>query len=227
MSRSGPRSLPPAHWSSSSAPRLRLRRLISLASESSGAEATSARICGSPSAAGVASPLAFQTIPARLSAAPQTAFSTALGSEATAVSRRGAARTPSVPLTTQPPSARCRSASRLRRPDRVVAVTVTSGAMPSGAVSITRTRRPHLFAGPDGQPHHVLVQGQRADQGREEPAPMAGGPRGGIDRVRRPFRAAHLQGTVELAHAGAGELHGQVVEGRARTLRPVRARGRR
>ena len=71
-------------------------------------------------------------IPARsrpaLSAPAQTALSTARGSRATAVSRRGAARTPMVPDTTQPPSARARSASRERRPERVVAVTVTMRA---------------------------------------------------------------------------------------------------
>ena len=52
-----------------------------------------------------------------------------------------------LPVTTHPPSARDRSARRERRPERVVAVTVTIEPMPSGAVSITRTRWPMRLPG--------------------------------------------------------------------------------
>jgi hypothetical protein len=86
-------------------------------------------------------------MPARLSALPHTALNTARGSRVTAVSRRGIARAPIVPVTTHPPSARGRRPSRERRPERVVAVTVTMEPMPSGAVSMTRTRWPARLPG--------------------------------------------------------------------------------
>src|SRR5215203_475055 len=99
----GPSSRPPAHWSSSSAPALRLRRLISLANESSGGEATSASTLGDASNDAFGRLVRFQVMPARFSAELQAADRTALGSLDTVVSRRGAARAPKVPLTTQPP----------------------------------------------------------------------------------------------------------------------------
>jgi hypothetical protein len=86
-------------------------------------------------------------MPARLSAPAHTASSTARGSRVAAVSRRGAARTPMLPLTIQPPSPRGRSTRRERRPERVVAVTVTRELISSGAVSISRARRPTFAPG--------------------------------------------------------------------------------
>ena len=116
--------------------------MISLASESSGGDDTSASICGPPVGGAPMYATGFHVIPARLRAPPQTALRTARGSRATAVSRRGAARTPIVPLTTQPPSARARSDRRERRPARVLAVMLTMEPIPSGAVSMSRTRCP-------------------------------------------------------------------------------------
>src|SRR5215217_2905289 len=126
----GPSSRPPAHCNRSSAPALRLRRLISLASESSEGEATSASTLGDPSSGAFILADWDQVTPARRRAVLHAADSTALGSPETAVSRRGAARTPRVPLITQPPPLLGTRRSRERRPLRVVAVTVTSELMP-------------------------------------------------------------------------------------------------
>ena len=218
MSSAGARSRPPAHWSSSSAPRLRLRRLISLASESSGGEDTSARICGPPVGGAPMKGDGFHAIPARLSALPHTALRTARGSRVTAVSRRGAARTPMLPVTTHPPSARDRSARRERRPERVVAVTVTIERDPVRGGLDHADPLAGALARLNGDPDDVLVQGERADERGENPALVPGGPRGGIDRVGGTVRALELERTREPPDAGAGELHRQVIEGGSRAF---------
>ena len=88
-----------------------------------------------------------------------------------------------------------------------MAVTRHQRRMPSGAVSITRDRWPDPGAGPHGDPDDVLVQGERADQRREDPPLVAGGPRR-RDRSRWPVRSSsELERTRQLADAGAGQLH--------------------
>ena len=86
-------------------------------------------------------------MPARVRAEPHTASSTSLGSDATVVSRRGAARAPMVPATIHPPSRRRCSDRRERRPDVVLAVTVTRELIALGAVSTRRARWPALAPG--------------------------------------------------------------------------------
>src|SRR6185437_14758353 len=130
-----------------SAPALRLRRLISLARESRGGEATSASTREVPPRGRVLFPPRFQTIPALWRAVPQTAARTAFGSRAVAVSLRGIARTPIVPVTTHPPPCLATRCRRERRPLRVVAVTEISELIPWGATSTSRARSPGRLPG--------------------------------------------------------------------------------
>jgi hypothetical protein len=121
--------------------------LISLANESSGGEVTSAitRLASSSGLRGFTD--RFHRIPALRSAVAQAALSTAFGSVAVVVSRRGTARMPMDPVMTQPPPLLGRSLSRERLPVWVVAVMETSELIPSGAVSISRALCPSFWPG--------------------------------------------------------------------------------
>src|ERR671919_156676 len=110
----------------------RLRRLISTATLSKGADSTFARTAGRTGGIGGELVLLIQRIPARSRAAAQEYASTVIGSWATAESPARLDEIPMVPVTVQPPSGSAVSLRRRRLPPTVVAFIRTRCSTPTG-----------------------------------------------------------------------------------------------
>ena len=84
---------------------------------------------------------------------------------------------------------------------------------------------PDPLAGPRSRlnrhPDHIFMDGERADEGREDPALVSSRPGRGIGGVCRTIDTLDLEGACQFPDAMALQLHREIIQGGSRALGPL------